>query len=135
MSGGQDWANEVAQASGVVSEQAKPRRPKVYLSGPCTLGDRDGNYYQSVALHRLLIRHGMAVFNPILTIRMPGAWEIPHETWMENDLPWVECADAVLRLPGESVGADAECRHAMECEIPVFNDYEDLLHYFQVSDD
>jgi hypothetical protein len=52
---------------------------------------------------------------------------IPHKSWMEVDLPWVKVCDAVLRLPGMSVGADIETAFAAENLIPVFHSIEDLV--------
>lgn len=50
-----------------------------------------------------------------------------HSSWMEVDLPWVRVSDAVLRLPGESKGADEEVAEAMRCGVPVFYSESDLL--------
>jgi hypothetical protein len=65
---------------------------------------------------------GFAPFNPMRSMVLPFAWQpdMPHNLWIECDLPWVDVADAVLRLPGYSVGADAELKYAMEKGIPVF---------------
>jgi hypothetical protein len=55
----------------------------------------------------------------------------PHNTcpsdWYGVDLPWVAAADALLRLPGDSVGADLEEVEARHRRIPVFYDVESLL--------
>lgn len=99
------------------------RRKRVYISGPITRGDRNWNVYQAFNAQRLLMRAGFAPLNPMASCCFPFAWEpdFPHELWMETDLPWVEVADAVLRLPGESQGADAECAFAREKGIPVYD--------------
>lgn len=98
-------------------------RPRVYLSGPITKGDRTHNFASACQAHKKLLALGAAVLNPMLTMLHPDAWTIPHEVWLESDLPWVEAADAVFRIPGESVGADLECEHAKKCGIEVFDDY------------
>lgn len=95
------------------------RRLRVYISGPITKGDRIANFAQACEAQTRLMQHGFAPLNPMLTMLHPAAWTIDHDQWIACDLPWVEAADAVLRLPGESTGADTECRHAMECGIPV----------------
>ena len=107
-------------------------RPRIYISGPITKGDRDVNFQQAADAHKALMTAGYAVLNPMLTMRLPGAFEIPHDTWIANDLPWVAVADAVLRLPGESRGADIECEHALIHGVPVFCDLPSLLSRFQV---
>jgi hypothetical protein len=56
-----------------------------------------------------------------------GNPEMTHADWLGVDLPWVEVADAVLRLPGESSGADAEVAHARKNGVPVYDDVEELI--------
>jgi hypothetical protein len=74
--------------------------------------------------------YGFAVFCPHLSARMPGNEAIDHETWIENDLPWVEAADAVFRIDGESVGADIEESHADLVGVPVYRETVALLEDF-----
>lgn len=104
-------------------------RPRIYLSGPITSGNRNKNQYQALEAHKALMLAGFAPLNPIITGNLPFSWDkdVPHSMWVDCDLPWVEVADALLRLPGYSVGADAECSHAQRCEVPVFYDMESLL--------
>ncbi len=100
---------------------------RVYLSGPISKGDHEHNFQQAARAHLDLLRLKFAVLNPMLSMRLPGHETIPHASWMSADLPWVEMADAVLRLPGESVGADLETKHAEEHGIPVFHGMADLF--------
>ena len=37
------------------------------------------------------------------------------------DLAWIERCDALLRMPGESSGADREVEHARAHSVPVFH--------------
>jgi len=103
------------------------RRLRVYISGPITKGDRVVNFAQACKAQQRLILHGFAPLNPMLTMMHPAAWSISHDDWIAVDLPWVEAADAVLRLPGKSSGADQECSCAMECAIPIFRTIAELL--------
>jgi hypothetical protein len=105
-------------------------RPRIYISGPITRGDREANFQQAADAQKRLIAAGFAVLNPMLTMRLPGAFEIDHDTWIANDLPWVAVADAVLRLPGKSKGADIECEHALIHGVPVFYDEAELKRFF-----
>jgi hypothetical protein len=52
----------------------------------------------------------------------------PHsyETWMKLDLGWLAICDAMIRLPGESAGADREEAFAEEQAIPVFYSFADF---------
>ena len=97
-------------------------RLRVYISGPITAGNRNKNFAQAADAQKALMLAGFAPMNPMATMTLPFAWDadVPHHVWMECDFPWVEVAHAVLRLPGYSVGADAEVQHAMQHGIPVF---------------
>lgn len=104
-------------------------RIRVYVSGPITRGDRNWNQYQANVAHRALIKAGYAVLNPMMTGVLPFAWEpdgVTHEEWLESDFAWIEVADAILRLPGDSVGADMEVAFARELGIPIFFTLDDL---------
>lgn len=106
-------------------------RPRVYVSGPITRGNRSHNFYQACEAERELMLAGFAPLNPMRSMVMPHAWQddMTHELWLACDLPWVEASDAVLRLPGESVGADLECNHATAHGIPVFHAVAGLLDW------
>ena len=103
------------------------RRRRVYISGPMTIGDWEANIRQAEEIAKRLIAAGFSVLCPQLTGRMTDHEKIPHDVWIENDLPWVECAEVVFRIPGESRGADAECVHAKSFSIPIYHDIEELI--------
>ena len=60
-----------------------------------------------------------------------GNDEMTHADWMGIDLPWVSVAEAVLRLPGESTGADLEVKEAYARGIPVFHRTEDVIAWWK----
>jgi len=108
-----------------------------------------------------LVKLGVAPFNPVWSVYFGGAVHdkrvsfgeifgtriektvvistarvgddslLEHEEWMEVDLAWVEVANIVLRLPGESVGADREVAQAIALGIPVFHTLEQVKRYEQ----
>lgn len=104
-------------------------RNKVYISGPITKGERNFNLYQAHVAHLALLQAGYAPFNPILTMQLPFAWDgmVSHDAWLEADRPWVLASDAVLRLPGESTGADQEVAWAEEAGIPVYHSVLEII--------
>jgi hypothetical protein len=77
-----------------------------------------------------LIKLGFSVINPMTSMVYEWNCEIEHQAWLENDLPHVAAADAVLRLPGQSLGAEMECMHAEACGVPVYNTIEELICVF-----
>lgn len=109
------------------------KRPRIYISGPITLGDKEYNLQQSQVAQKALMVKGYAPFNPMLTISLPWEDKFSHNTWLESDYPWVEVSDGLLRLPGESVGADLEIEHARDTGVPVFYDMDELEHWFSMD--
>lgn len=102
-------------------------RPRIYISGPLTSsGNVLENLERAMEATRQLIAAGFAPFCPHLTYHVDPGEQIPHATWLDCELPWVEVADAVLRLPGESKGADIEVDRAKAVGIPVFRSVGEL---------
>lgn len=58
-----------------------------------------------------------------------GHPDLTHADWLRIDLAWVATADAVLRLPGESAGADREVAFAREWCVPVFGSVEEVVRW------
>jgi len=53
-----------------------------------------------------------------------------YDKWMEWDFAWIDVCDCLLRLPGESRGADLEVEHAKLRGIPVFYSIDDILKHY-----
>lgn len=120
---------------------------RVYIAGPITKGDLAHNVNQATAAFVSLAKAGFAPFCPHWSVysKPAHAWnsygrdvvtceatiqgndEMSHADWLNVDLPWVQVADAVLRLPGESTGADREVEFARACGIPVYHSLAELL--------
>lgn len=106
-------------------------RARIYIASPISKGDVEQNVRRACAAATELIKLGYAPLCPQLTCYLESpvaslSAGFDHETWMEVDLPWVRVAHAVLRLPGESRGADREVKYALDHCIPVFNSIECL---------
>lgn len=122
-------------------------RLRVYIAGPISKGDLAHNVNQGTAAFVALAKAGLAPWCPHWSVyAKPCAWmhfgdgvrvecvatvegspDMTHADWMGIDLPWVAVAHAVLRLPGESAGADAEVRVAQEYGVPVFHSVADVV--------
>lgn len=94
---------------------------RIYIAGPYSKGDvamnvRDAVYAANYVAHTL----GHVAFVPHLThfwhMLIPGEYEF----WLDQDREWLKVCDAVLRLPGESSGADQEVALAGELGLPVY---------------
>lgn len=125
------------------------RRKRVYICGPISKGDLLHNVDQATAAFVALAKAGFAPMCPHWSVYSKpavgssysdyvfcvatanGNDEMTYADWIGVDLPWVEVSDAVLRLPGESTGADMEVAHAAKHEIPVMDSVADVIAWFK----
>lgn len=125
----------------------------IYVAGPIRRGSLRDNIRQADQAMYDLMTAGFAVINPMLSCYAGGQharpslsavvpdagacgpfkeWPIDDTSpWLSMDLELVARCDAVLRLPGESTGADGEVAHAHDLDIPVFRDLDSLLRSFR----
>ena len=98
----------------------------VYIAAPYTKGDVARNVRRVIATADLLLKMGHIPYVPHLT----HFWHIispkPYEVWTMLDLTFLPFCDVVLRLDGESSGADNEVKKAVELGIPIYYDVKDL---------
>ena len=96
------------------------RTRRIYIAGPYSKPDPVVNTRKAILAGDALMQTGYAVFIPHLTL----LWQlvIPHsyEIWLEHDAKWLTACDAVVLLPGESQGAERECRVAASLGIPIY---------------
>ena len=99
----------------------------IYIAGPYTKDDPITNTANAIKAADILAEKGYIPFIPHLTM----LWHLlsPHEIdfWYEYDMGWLKKCNALLRLPGESPGADKEVSMAFALKMPVYLSVEDLL--------
>jgi hypothetical protein len=125
------------------------RKIRVYCAGPIRRGDLCENIRQADEAFYKLMKTGM--FAPMVPhwtcyagdcqsgVGVGSAWarankdghyrDLNGEDFIDADLAWVRVSEAVLRLPGGSVGADAEVRCANANGIPVFYSVEEVVSW------
>lgn len=103
---------------------------KVYIAGPYTSGDKSDNTLAAIEAGDRLFRLGYAPYIPHLSHFWDAVYEHEYDVWLDLCLEWVKVCDAILRLPGESPGADVECELAYGIDIPVFHSVEQLHEAF-----
>lgn len=103
-------------------------KPKLYISGPITLGDRDANVSRAKYAALVAMQRGWSVLCPHLSCYYEWGEQFSHSEWLKQDLPWLMHADALVRLPGESLGADEEVFFANDHHIKVYFGLENLPH-------
>jgi hypothetical protein len=122
-------------------------RKRVYIAGPITKGDLAHNIRQAEAAFYALLKAGLAPLCPhwscygsgpqvttFGTVYATAAAVHPgttHDDWLDADLPWVAVSHAVLRLPGESSGADKEVALAGSLGIPVFDSVDAVVAWLK----
>jgi nucleoside 2-deoxyribosyltransferase len=98
----------------------------IYLAGPMTKPDLITNARLAIEAGDRLINAGFVPYLPQTGL----LWELhrprSYESWMRLDFAWVERCDALVRLPGESPGADREVEHARRIGKPVW-EWQDFL--------
>jgi len=102
------------------------KHAKVYVAGPYTKGDVAVNVRNAIAAANELADLGYMPFLPHLTHFWHLLFPRPYEFWCELDNQFLPYCNALLRLPGESSGADAEMALAESLKIPVFHSIADL---------
>lgn len=99
---------------------------RIFISGPYTKGDVAENVRNAIHAGDYVANLGHVPFIPHLT----HFWHllIPHkyEFWMQQDETWLNCCDAILRISGESAGADREVAKAIESGMIVYYSVFDI---------
>jgi hypothetical protein len=103
------------------------RKQLIFISGPYTIGDVVDNIRYIVAAAEIIKSRGALPFVPHLF----HLWHLisPHEYeyWTEMDLEIIRHCQGILRIPGESRGADKEVEFALSLNIPVYDLVEDIM--------
>ena len=110
-------------------------RPRCYVAGPITADTKERerqNVNAASIIGKELYLQGWAPLVPHWSwwAEREGDIVLSHEDWLCWDMPWVHAADAVYRLPGESIGAEREVGQAHLHNIPVvysLDESKDLL--------
>jgi hypothetical protein len=99
----------------------------VYIASPYTKGDCAQNVRAQIDAADELARLGYLPRWPLSS----HFWHMIHphdyQFWMDLDMLEIPLCDCLLRLPGESNGADREVIHAFAEDIPVFYSIKQLL--------
>ena len=105
---------------------------KVYISSPYSEGDPIENVKRQTDMANILIDLGYNPFIPLLSHYIHIENPKPYFTWLRILSDWIPACDALLRLPGNSQGADFEEHLAKICDVPVFYSVEELIDQFKL---
>jgi hypothetical protein len=111
-----------------------PAEHVVYIAAPYTNPDPAANVHRVIRVATYLWdRRLCAPLVPHLTIIWHLVRPRPIQYWYALDLVLLARCDAVLRLPGESAGADRECEEAERLGIPVFYTTDSLEEWIRTG--
>jgi hypothetical protein len=95
-------------------------KKRVYIAGPYSRGDQAVNVRTAIFVADAVLALGYAPYLPHLT----HFWHLlspkEYEAWLRLDLHWLDVCDYLLRIPGDSPGADREVQRAAAIGIQAF---------------
>lgn len=106
---------------------------KVYVAGPISRGHVAANIHRAIQVANQLCDLGFTPYVPHLNHFWDLVTPRPYAFWIKLDKEFLPCCSAVLRIPGESLGADYETTFAEERGIPVFHAIEELCKHFGMT--
>jgi len=110
-------------------------KKKIYIASPYTIGDHLENVNVQMDMYYDLVQLGYLPFAPLYSHYIHERNPLPYDIWMEIDYAWIDSCDCLLRLPGESNGADLEVKYAEEKGMPIFYSVEELTNYIEEKPD
>jgi hypothetical protein len=105
-------------------------RPLTYIAGPYAHPDPVENTHTTIDVaDELQTTQAITAYVPHLSLLWHVVCPHPADYWYDYDLAILARCDALLRLPGDSVGADNEVLFAEKHHIPVFYEQDELLDW------
>ena len=108
----------------------KKRLIRVYIASPYTIGDVAVNVKLQMDVFDELANAGFCPFAPLWSHFQHIAHPRVYTDWIKFDIEWELTCDCLLRLEGESKGADGEVQLAIDNGIPVFYSIGELITYY-----
>jgi hypothetical protein len=106
---------------------------RVYIAGPYTLGDVNENVANAIRAGQRVLEAGHTPFIPHLNHFWHCIHPAPASQWLAWDNEWLVLCDALIRLPGKSVGSDAEVKLAKATGLAVYKGLADFLNYHDLT--
>lgn len=106
-------------------------KQKIYVAGPYSKGDKETNVRNAFTAANQLADLGFAPFVPHAYHYWNKLYPRPNDFWVDLHNQFLPGCDAILRIPGYSIGSDDEEKLAESLNIPVFYDIGALVEYFE----
>ena len=98
----------------------------IYIASPYSLGDQSLNVRRQIEAADKLLEMGHIPLLPCLS----HLWQLispkPYDEWLRIGIAWLDYCDALLRLDGESKGADREVNYAYKLGLKIYFSLEDI---------
>jgi hypothetical protein len=107
---------------------------KVYVAGPYTKGNVEQNVLNAIDASSELISIGLAPFCPHLSHYVDQIHPHSWKQWMDIDIEFLIDCDIVLRIPGESKGADFEVNEAHKLGMLVVYSIDEIKAIFKLPE-
>ena len=104
-----------------LARKKRAKQPFLYIAGPYTKPDPVENTHRMIRIADELLSLDVVPVVPHLTMFWHLLRPHPYEHWLAYDLQLMSRCDIVLRVPGESSGADREVIDAERLGIPVIH--------------
>lgn len=99
---------------------------RIYIAAPYTNGDVAQNVRKVMEVANKLMDMGHIPFIPHLTHFQHLYFPRPYEDWIKLDNEFLPFCEAVIRLEGESKGADAEVKLAKNLGIKIYYNISEI---------
>jgi len=101
----------------------------IYVSAPYSKGDVTENVRRACMVGNLILAKGHIPFVPHLS----HLWHIispkTYQEWLDMDFAYIYRMDALIRVPGDSSGADREVALAEKLGIPVYYSLSEIREF------
>lgn len=104
----------------------------IYVSAPFSKGDQFVNVRNACLAGDEILKKGHIPLVPHLTALWHAISPKSWEEWMEIDTALLSMCDALVRLPGESKGADMEVAEAKKLHLIIYDNLEQIPKHWGV---
>ena len=113
------------------------KKKYVYIASPYSDGDALVNVKRQIDCAEVIMRYSerfnIYPYVPLMSHFHHELYPHTYEFWMDQDFAWLEKCDFVIRLDGESDGADRGVKRAGELLIPVYYSLKDLFSALRIE--
>lgn len=114
-------------------EERGEMKDLIYIAGPYTGGDPRINVIKAIDAGEKVAEAGFVPYIPHLNHVWDHIHPHDYEFWMDQGAEFLTRCDAVIRLPGESPGADREVDMAKKMQIKVYYGVEEFLKANEIT--